>query len=156
MSEPEPTAYEPSRDPPEQNPILLLLERWGWTAIPKGAIPPPDPDLGSAREEAARIATATGRSERVADVVRRVREHVLHDYDQVAFGYTWFVGSNDPVGRRLEIIELLSDSAVAYELYDVLGSEATVVLLARLDVYLAGPLFREPAAPTSATGDEVD
>jgi hypothetical protein len=143
----QPTAYVPARDPLAENPILTWLDRWGWGAIPKGAIPPVDPAIGQARDEAGRTAASTGRTDRVSELRRLVRETVLHQYDAVAFQSAWFVGSNDPIDRRIEVVEMLTDAALAYELFDVLPDWATLGLLARFDVYQGGPVFREESAP---------
>ena len=138
----------------ESNPIVVWLARWGWSAIPKGAIPPADLErLPESRRQARAIAEANGRLDRLRALHDTIASMLTESYAAVAFRYAYLVGSIDAVERRMEIFEMLVDAATAYELTGLAPEEVLVDLLARFDVYQGGPIFHEPAPDGSDAQD---
>ena len=122
---------------------MVWLGRSGLDAIPHAPIPPVDTGaLAGARSEAERAAATSGRVETLRDLRRTIIDWALSRYREAGLQPVYFGGALEPAEQRRDGIETLLDAATAYLLADVLPDEATTTLLARLDVYLGGPLFR--------------
>jgi len=133
--------------------IIEFLERWGWRAIPHGAIPPADRDaLAAARTAAERSAVAAGRADDLRHLRMTIAEWAMGQYRRAGFESAYLGGwLEDPAARR-EATDVLVDAATANLLLDIIPDDVAVTLLTRMDIWLGGPLFRIEAGPGS-TGE---
>ena len=122
--------------------FLELLDRWGWGAIPNGPIPPIDArTIGQAREAALDAAKAAGREQELAGLHARIVRWFIDQYQRMGFAGAYFLGSLDTPVRRREQLQVLTDAATGYALWDVLPEATWGTLIARFDVYHGGALF---------------
>jgi hypothetical protein len=131
---------EPPIDPEAAVKALIArLDQSHASVIPSGPIPPADDDLlDAARTEARAAADAAGRGEALTRAERTMAEWTMERYRRGGFAAAYFTGWQDTPERRLEVVDVMVDAAIAAALADLLPEDTLAALTARLDELQGG------------------